>query len=316
MPNTPSITRKFDLQAIQVLTMVALAAFAPFLAPQKLQAVRQPEQQQAQAANLPDLDYDVVSIKPTDPDTLQTGNRIQLGIVYSADGFDAKNVRLWGLLLYAYGYQQSQVTGAPDWWDDARFNISAKVDGETAEALQKLPPDQLKLVRDRMLQKLLADRFQLKFHHDTKEMEAYFLSIAKGGPKLQEHKSDQAGAKDLLDFEGNRAANRTTMTSDGNFVGQAVTMTRLAADLANILRTPVVDRTGLTGVYDFTAKLNLEYGPPMPTAAGGVQTPAPPVQIGSLITEALQKDAGLKVEHGKGPVDIIVIDHVEKPSDN
>jgi uncharacterized protein (TIGR03435 family) len=314
----PITARKFNFRPFQGLAVAVLAVLAPFVSPPNLFAVHLRELRQAQAAHLPDFDYDVVSIKPTDPDTLQTGNRIQLGIVYSADGFDAKNMRLWGLLVNAYGISQTQVTGAPDWSDNARFNISAKVDGETAEALQKLPPDQLKLVRDRMLQKLLADRFQLKFHRDTKEMEAYFLTIAKGGPKLQEHTSNQAGAKDLLDFEGNRATNRTTITADGNFVGQAVTMTRLAADLSLYLQKPVIDQTGLTGSYDFTAKLDLDYGPamPSPTGAGGVQMAAAPIQISTLLAEALQKYVGLKVEHGKGPVDMIVIDRVEKPSDN
>jgi bla regulator protein blaR1 len=265
---------------------------------------------------IPDYEYDVVSVKPTDPSLTQTGTRIPLGIVYSADGFDAKSMRLWGLIINAYGVQQMRVLGAPEWWNTERFNLLAKVDPETADALQKLPPDQLKLVRQRMLQKILTERFGLTFHHETKEMPAFFMTIAKGGSKLQEYSPSHASPNDVTDFEGNRAANRFLIQGD-ELIGQSVTMNNFIAQLSLYLDSPVVDKTGLTGSYDFRFKFFVDYSayaaPP-----GGTNAQPVLVQIDTNgpLMEAIQKNLGLKLEQGKGPVDVIVIDHSERPSGN
>jgi len=276
-----------------------------------------PQQSQNSASDkIPNYEYDVVSVKPTDPDVNQTSSRIPLGIIYSADGFDAKSLRLWGLIINAYGVQQMRVLGAPEWWNNERFNLMAKVDPETADALQKLPPDQLKLVRQRMLQKILTERFALTFHHETKEMPAFFMTIAKGGSKLQESSPSHATPNDVTDFEGNRAANRFVIQGD-ELIGQSVTMANFIAQLSLNLDSPIVDKTGLTCTYDFRFKYFIDYSAyAQPPGGSTTQPVVVRIDTNGPIIDAIQKNLGLKLEQGKGPVDVIVIDHSERPSGN
>ena len=297
--------------------VVALAGFA-LAGVTSAPASRAASQAQSVASQtIPDYEYDVVSVKPTDPGLMYVGNQIPLGIVYSADGFDAKSMRLWGLIINAYGVQRLKVVGAPPWWDTERFNIIAKVDAATADAIKKLPPDQLKLVRQRMLQKILVERFGLTFHREMKELPCYFLTIGKTGSKLQEHSPDHAGPNDLLDFEGNRAANRFAIMGD-ELVGQTVSMVNFTAQLAEYLDSPIVDKTGLTGSYDFRFKYFVDYESYSPPAGAGASGQPVIVQIDTNrpIIEAIQKNLGLKLESGKGPVEVMVIDHVDRPSGN
>jgi len=272
--------------------------------------------QSASAAKIPDFKFDVVSVKPTNPDLVQVGNRIPLGIVYSADGFDAKSMRLWGLIINAYGVQIKTVAGAPKWWDDERFNIIAKVDPPTADAMQKLPPAQLKLVRQKMLQKILVERCGLTFHHETRELPCYVMTVGKNGSKLREYSADQKSANDMQDFEGNRAENRFAIIGD-ELLGQSVTMGNFTAQLAEYLESPIVDKTGLTGTYDFRFKYFIDY-PSMPPAgsAGSGQPTTIQIDFKGPIIAAIQKNLGLKLESGKGPVEVTVIDHSERPSGN
>jgi uncharacterized protein (TIGR03435 family) len=316
MPANQPGCRNRTLTAIGgVGALVVLASMCVMGTP----AIRAESQaQNVVSEKIPDYEFDVVSIKPTDPGLMYVGNRIPLGIVYSADGFDAKSMRLWGLIINAYGVQISSVFGAPKWWDTERFNIMAKVDPATADAMQKLLPDQLKLARQRMLQKLLAERFGLTFHHETKELPCYVMTIGKGGSKFQEHSADHTSPNDLQDFEGNRAENRFTIDGD-ELVGQSVSMTIFTSQLSLFLESPVVDKTGLTGTYDFRFKFFVDYPSMPPAGAGGGGNGQPTmVQIDTKgpIIAAVQKNLGLKLESGKGPVEVIVIDHSDRPSGN
>jgi uncharacterized protein (TIGR03435 family) len=296
--------------------VAALMLLAPACAVGAPASSAQSQTQSAGAQKTPDYEYDIVSIKPTDPDYEQVGNKIPIGIVYSLDGFDAKSMRVWGLIINAYGVQTLSVVGAPKWWDTERFNIMAKVDPATADAMQKLPPDQLKLVRQRMLQKILTERFGLTFHHETKDMPCYVMTIAKGGSKLQEYSPDHAKPNDLQDFEGNRAENRFTMNGD-ELVGQAVSMANFIAQLSLYLESPIVDKTGLSGTYDFRFKYFIDLPAMPPSGPGGNGQPViVQVDFKAPIIEAIQKNLGLKLESGKGPVEVTVIDHVERPSGN
>jgi uncharacterized protein (TIGR03435 family) len=312
-------SRRFGIRRMLIFSAVGLVLVAGgWKAPLLHAAGAQASQQSQNAASekIPDYEYDVVSIKPADPSVNQTGTRIPIGIVYSADGFDAKGMRLWGLIVNAYGVQQMRVLGAPEWWNNERFNLLAKVDPETADALQKLPPDQLKLVRQHMLQKILTERFGLTFHHETKDMPAFFMTIAKGGSKLQEFSPSHASPNDVTDFEGNRAANRFVIQAD-ELIGQSVTMANFVGQLSLNLDTPIVDKTGLTGTYDFRFKFFVDYSA-YASPPGGTNAQVVPVRIDTNgpIIDAIQKNLGLKLEQGKGPIDVIVIDHSERPSGN
>jgi uncharacterized protein (TIGR03435 family) len=313
-------SRQFGIRRMLIFSVAGLALVASGWKTPLLHAARVQTPQQSQSAasdKIPDYEYDVVSVKPTEPGLTYTGNQIPLGIVYSADGFDAKSMRLWGLIINAYGLQRLRVVGAPAWWDTERFNIIAKADPETADAMQKLPQEQLKLVRQRMLQKILEDRFGLKIHHEMKDMPVFFMTIGKNGSKLQEYSPDHASPNDVTDFEGNRAANRFTMQGD-ELVGQSVTMANFTAQLSEYMESPIVDKTGLTGTYDFRFKYFLDLSSYAPSPGGNAsgQPNLIIIDIKPPLIEAIQKNLGLKLESGKGPVEITVVDHSERPSGN
>jgi len=163
--------------------------------------------------------------------------------------------------------------------------------------------DQIRL----MFQALLEDRFKLKVHRETRDLPGYELTIAKGKSKLTPARDSSIA----ITIEGKTLNQRpdscsTTLWQEGNhFICHAAGMDRIAANLSNLLRAPVVNRTGLTGTYDF----NLLYIPDGRT----LQADAPP---GPTLEQAVQEELGLKLEKGKGPVEVIVVDHLEKPSAN
>jgi uncharacterized protein (TIGR03435 family) len=224
------------------------------------------------------------------------------------------------LIRDAYDIQMVQISGAPKWFDSERYHIDAKMDGSVADALQRLNPHDQILARQKMLQAILADRFQLVVHRETRELPVYLLEVSKNGSKLQEARPDFVGPNDVDDFEGKRATDGVFITVGGQFTGQAVSMKNLASTLSTQLGRPVVDQTGLTGKYDFTFK----YAPdrlPRPASPGDAASnqpvPAAPDPTGApTLTKAIEDFLGLKLESGKGPVGIIVIDHVERPSGN
>jgi uncharacterized protein (TIGR03435 family) len=148
-----------------------------------------------------------------------------------------------------------------------------------------------------MVQTLLADRFQLQFHRDVKELPVYVLTVAKNGPKLQEAKDARHGI----------AGRPRSIESKG------ADMPALAATLARRLGRTVIDKTGLTGLYDFT----LTFSPIDAPAVGpaGQLSPETDSAEPSIFT-ALQAQLGLKLESSKGPVAVLVIDRAEKPSEN
>jgi uncharacterized protein (TIGR03435 family) len=184
------------------------------------------------------------------------------------------NVSLRRLIQRAYGIQDFELAG-PDWMANVRFDIAAKYPpGEATN-------DQ----RNLMLQTLLAQQFHLTVHRETKEMPAYALVVAKNGPKL----------------EASKETGDSTSTSRGRFEDTAVSMAGLARQLAQQLEHPVVDKTGLTGVYT----LKLEWTPDDQPAGS---EPA----LGPSIATALQDQLGLKLQTQKLPVEIIVVDRVDR----
>jgi uncharacterized protein (TIGR03435 family) len=211
------------------------------------------------------------------------------------------SMTLKSYIMAAYNVKTYQVTGGPNWVDDSTYDIVAKLE---MAALPKLPanltPDQRATAEeDRLhsaLQGLLADRFQLKLHHDAKEMPAYALTVVKSGFKLKET-PETAGCGT------NSKGNGTSI----NFTATCVDMTRFASYLSRVTRQPVSDETHLQGSYSF----GLEYIPDDLKTAASTDQPALP----SLFT-ILQQKLGLKLEQKKVPVDIFVVDRAERPSEN
>jgi uncharacterized protein (TIGR03435 family) len=277
---------------------LALAAATP------LRAQAQPA---APAAPPIVFEYDVASIKLNKSLGASTNSR------NSPDGYSITNIQLQALIQSAFGMQSYQIIGAPDWFTSEKYDIEAKMEPAVADALQKLSLDDRRLTRQRMLQTLLIDRLKLTIHRETKELPIYSLVIAKGGSKIQETKPDPATPSVPVRRGGPSV--RTSRTGSG-----PITLTVLhcaSDDLASVFvphvgRT-VVDKTGLAAIYDFTLQFTPDDSSAVPTTGAGpsAQDPTAP----SIFT-AVQEQLGLKLESGKGPVGVIVIDHVERPSEN
>jgi len=239
--------------------------------------------------------YDVVSIKPNKSGN--TGSMINV----NHDSFATTNVTLKSLLVSAYGVKDYLVSGLPGWANSARFDINAKIVDMDADALKKLTGKQ----RQAMLQQLLAERFQLKVHSQTEVQPIYEMVVAKGGSKITE--AEPAGpdpdADKNQEFKGLGRGSMTVRNTE--LTAHDVPLETLANSLSGKLSRTVVDKTGLKGKYD----LSLTWSPDDGSAAAS-DSSSP-----SLFT-ALQEQLGLRLQPAKGPVETLVVDHVELPSEN
>jgi uncharacterized protein (TIGR03435 family) len=268
----------------------------------------QPRSQSA-AFDPSDFRFEVASIKPTKtPD----------GGFYlndTSDGITGRNVPLVYLVKQAFGiYEDFRYSGAPNWLRSDCYDVEAKMETSVAEQFRKLPRAQRILAEHHMLQVLLAERFNLKVHRETKEVPVYFLVVARNGPKLQESKpnpDDPKAPKNAVWHESMK---------NGLIIMPAELMPieQLASRLSGIVGRKVLDKTELTGKYDFTLQYAEDQSAP-PVSAGaseGQPTPNASDPNGTTIFTALQDQLGLKLASGKGPIEIIVIDHVERASGN
>ena len=253
--------------------------------------------------------FEVASVKPSnsaDRRPLVNGFNVASG-----GQFTASNVTLKLLIRQAYNIKDFQISGGPGWTGSDLFDIAAKPEGPTK-------PDQFAL----MLQSLLADRFHLAIRRETRELPVYALVVAKSGPKIKAaNESDPVipQLKGRTDLPGGGGRPRVVIIRRGRLTTQGTGMPALAADLSNVLGRPVVDKTGLTGMYD----LMLEWTPDENQVANfqaigvpeGFGAPPPDWQGPTLFT-ALEEQLGLKLESEKGPVEMFQIERVERPSEN
>ena len=285
----------------RLLTAVGLVAVAVplFFVLANARQARAQSQAQNTAVVPPTYEYEVASFK------LDKSDGFRASLMTEDNGLTGLNVSLQWLIESAYGVRNYQVSGAPNWLDSERYDIDAKMDGSVADELKKLGPDERNLAREHMLQVLLADRLKLKIHRESKELPVYLLVITKNGSKLQGTRPDETAPGESRGSGDHREAG--SMRTVGNRVSQmmtakAVPIADLARNLSGSLGRPVLDKTGLTGKYDFK----------LTWASDDIQTDS---NAPSLFA-AVQEQLGLKLESGKRPVEVIVIDHVEKPSGN
>ena len=195
----------------------------------------------------------------------------------------------------------ARILGGPAWLNSEsnRYEIQAKIENSLYAAMQKMTPSQQQEQVALMEQSLLADRFKLKVHFETKEAPVYALVVAKNGPKLAQARDGESSKLFSLSNE-----------QGSELTAKAVTLDEFAH--SPLLRTggrPVVDQTGLPGRYDFTLRWGSEQSAEPSTGAGG-GTDAP-----SLFT-AIQEQLGLKLKPAKASMEVLVLDHVELPSEN
>jgi uncharacterized protein (TIGR03435 family) len=246
----------------------------------------------AQTQSAPRPAFEVASIKPGDPNS-------QMFRIGSMPGgrFAANNASLKLLIQTAYDVRSHQISGGPNWLDSAKFDIEAKSDSAAPIPAGPAGGPQMRL----MLQSLLEERFKLKLHRESKEEPVYELVVAKGGPKLQQ-------AADSL-----KQQQRGLQMRRGQLTGTAAPMSILVSQLSQQLGRSVIDKTGLTGQYDFDLKWTPEFGQ---SQGGPADAGPPPDSPGPSIFTALQEQLGLKLESTKSQVDVLVVDHAEQPSEN
>jgi len=223
--------------------------------------------------------------------------------------FEAGNQTLRRLVRQAYNIMESQISGGPGWIDSDRYDIEAKFEGTSPSAGIMV-----------MLQALLTERFKLVLHHEMKELPIYELTVARGGPKLR---SSPNGCIPVDPSKptppGQKASDSCGYLGMGRGMLEAtsITMPNLAIALSRLTGQPVSDKTGITGNYSvhltFAADDSISLPPP-PT--GDFGNPAQNVDAGPSMFTAIQEQLGLKLQAGKGPVEVLVIDHVERPSEN
>jgi len=271
-----------------------------------------PPQTHAQApatTSAPLPSFEVASIKPD-----RSGDTRSILETRPA-GLHASGVTIKKLIAYAYGLEQFQVSGGPSWVSSDPYRVEAKVDDSQVEQIQKLPlmrqDDPLVL----MLQSLLADRFKLKLSHTTKELPVYALVVARNGPKLQATKPGYIYTAGTKSPNGHAQEGLTVWRDRG------ASMDGFAEQLSRHLGRPVLDRTGLKGRYDFTVEFARDQTPMTGFKGPEGGGPAPGAEnqsdsSGPTIFTALREQLGLKIESTKGPVEVVVIDHIERPSEN
>ena len=283
-----SFPRHFN-RGLTLLTALVLVALAP--------AVRAQTQAPA-ATSIQPPSFDVISVKP---------NKTSLGVhgliitEFTADGFRGTNVPVHTLLLQAYGLHEGESFGEPAWANSEVFDIEAKVAGPDVAAFSKLDSDQLQA----MLRQILAERFGLVAHRETRELPVYAMSVAKGGPKLKEFVFDPAVPASARRGGG-------VQMSMGMIAAHECTIPYFLSMLSRQLGRTVVDRTGLTGNYDFTLRWSPDNGATTSSNdPAGTQADALP-----SIFSAVQEQLGLKLESTKAPASVLVVDHIERPSQN
>jgi uncharacterized protein (TIGR03435 family) len=221
----------------------------------------------------PPARFDAVSIRVTDPNVHEAQLRLQPG-----GRLTATNVTLRDCLRRGFAVENDQISGGPEWMNEIRWSIFAESDSN---------PDQARMLA--MFQQLLVDRFQLKVHMESRQVDMYALVVGKKGAKLAASEGDPEHylriypKPPLTLLDGHRAP-----------------MAYLVDRLRTMLHTPVVDQTGLTGEYDFKLEFAKDDDP----------------DSGPSMLSALQEQLGLKLERTRGPIQFLIVDRVEKPSAN
>jgi uncharacterized protein (TIGR03435 family) len=261
---------------------VACAALGSlFRCAQAQDAQAKPEATKRMAADA-DPSFEVATVKLSSPDERGTSMHTE------GQRIDIKNQTIHNVLAFAYGVHSKQIVDEPGWLALDRYDIDGVIDTEGQPSLRQMQS---------ILRKLLADRFQLKMHRETRDLSVYALTVANDGSKLTKSRGDP----NLLGDENDQNHN--------GVVTQAITnmsMTDFTLIMQYFVDRPIVDQTGLAGKWDFKWTWTSDESHLPPDA-----TNPPP----GLFT-AIQEQLGLKLEAKKAPADVFVVDHIERPSAN
>ena len=243
----------------------------------------------AQPQTPPAPEFDVAAVKQLDQ-SLPPGQYDLSFVGTSGNPFKISGNRvtvggtLHSLIAYAYDVKVYQVSGAPGWADSLLYTINAKAPGDTAPTQEQVRP---------MLQALLADRFQLKLHRETKELPVYHLIQAKKTSKFKPAEADETFSWNLTPGTGGTLRSKATKESIGDFVR----LTGVSAD------RPLIDKTGLTGYIDYDILINQSEARSQD-------------DVNRAILDAIKDQLGMKLEPAKDPIELLVVDRAEKASEN
>ncbi len=240
-----------------------------------------PEQVAAQKAEQPA--FDVSTIKPN-----KSGSTRSSSLITDYGTYTGENIDLKSLLSLSFGVRPDLIFGLPSWAESTRFDVSAKVVDSEVKDLTTLTRQQ----RRAMMQALVTDRFQLKSHMETRTLPVYELMIAKGGVKFKE--STATGGRSGI------STRNTELTAINSAIAN------FTNTLSDYLHRAVIDKTGLTGKYDFALKWARDDSQNADVAA----------DAGPSLFTAVQEQLGLRLQSAQGPVQVLVVDQIEQPSEN
>ncbi|HEY6370005.1 MAG TPA: M56 family metallopeptidase [Candidatus Sulfotelmatobacter sp.] len=243
------------------------------------------------------------------------GEAHRVGMMYSPTGFKAMNTTLQALIQEAYGVQANQIAGGPDWIKTAEFDLEiGPEDDKSVPSGMSIEQslEQSRIRNQRLLQAALAERFKLALHPETRELSTYALVVGDDGSKLQPAKPASSYPDPAKGPEGVPLNKSFRIKLDGSQAGleaRGMSTSDMASHISRQLGTVVVDKTGLAGAYDFS--LNW-----MSDASGGGTFNAPvSAASASSLLAAIQEQLGLKLEPQKSPMQVLVIDHAERPTE-
>jgi uncharacterized protein (TIGR03435 family) len=232
--------------------------------------------------------------------------------------FTTVGAPLWELMRLAFAVQRTQIVGAPDWTETARYDITAKAESEIQGTPPGGPPGQLNF----MLQELLEDRFKLRAHRETRELPIYALTLARNDKRLGAGLRPSAVDCAAMRGRGGRMGPPPPgerppcgmRVAPNQIVAGGVTLAQLTTMLSQFTQRIVIDRTGLTGTFDIDLTFTLDGVPNAPPPPPGGPPPPSADPNGPSLFTALQEQLGLKLESERAPVEVLVIDHVERPT--
>jgi uncharacterized protein (TIGR03435 family) len=286
-----------------------MALAVPFTLGQTGAATAQAASTPASAEYVPTMTFDVASVRENKDVDWPARYSMSIQTEPHTTTFRATNWQIEDLITWAYGLDRHQIVGVPKWPWPTLFTVEAKGDSEADAKLAALTGEQQWAEKQHMLLALLEERFKLKAHWETINGDVYNLVVAKGGPKLAAGGSMPLQTDELKMF-GDHPVPPLFQKNDGHgydFIAHGCSVDELVRIIASQFGRSVIDKTGLTGKYDFVLKYKGRWDSDRPADDMDPMLP---------LDQALQQELGLKVETAKGPGKVLVIDHIEKPTAN
>jgi len=311
---TERIARRLDFGKKLLLSTAGVLALALPLVFGLLNAPKMRAQEQAAAPGASKSNVELM-IKSD-----AGGEAHRVGMMYSDTGFKAMHATLQALLQEAYGVQANQIIGGPDWIKTAQFDLEiGPKDDKSAPSGMSIEQslEQSRIRNQRLLQAALAERFKVALHPETRELSTYALVVGDDGPKLQPSKPASSYPDPVKGPDGIPMNKSFRIKLDGSQAGleqagleaRGMSTSDMASHFSRQLGTVVVDKTGLTGDYDFSLNWTSDA-----SGRGTFNAPVSDASASSLLA-AIQEQLGLKLEQQKGPMQVLVIDHAERPAE-